>query len=468
MSSLVSYGKLRPSFIGVLSIIVRSLLTRTSASIDRVKLCTVDELIDFSDSGIWGDVSIDPASELRVFRVSDFKGDFELDYSSPPYRAITEQQKQKYKLAGGDILVVKSSGSAKQVVSGRVAVFESNGDDQYAASNFLMRLRPKKDMVDSYYLGFVLGSPLIREEIANSVKTMTYPNLSYKLYRRITVPIVAIEDQKQIAAFLTACLRREELLALPPYLSEPRQIVARIEELAAKIDEARGLRQKAVEEAEAIHASTAVELLKAVLGMRRSSIENIAEVRGGIQKGPHRTPGSNPVRYLTVAHVHRNQISLADPRFFEVSPDELERWRLERGDVLIIEGNGSLNQIGRTALFRGELDNCVHQNHIIRIRPNQSQIDPEFLNTYLNSPTGQDEVHARSRTTSGLRNLSVGRIKQITVPVPPLPEQRRIVAYLDNLQDTVNALKQLQSETYAELDAMLPSILDKAFRGDLS
>lgn len=109
----------------------------------------------------------------------------------------------------------------------------------------------------------------------------------------------------------------------------------------------------------------------------------------------------------------------------------------------------------------------MHQNHVIRIRPNTQQIDPEFLNAYLNSPAGQDEVQTRSRTTSGLRSLSVGRIKQITVPVPSMSEQRRIVAYLDGLQAKVDALKNLQSETAVELDALLPSILDKAFKGEL-
>jgi type I restriction enzyme S subunit len=63
--------------------------------------------------------------------------------------------------------------------------------------------------------------------------------------------------------------------------------------------------------------------------------------------------------------------------------------------------------------------------------------------------------------------LSVGRIKQITVPVPTLKEQRCIVAYLNDLQAKVDALKKLQAETAAELDALLPSILDKAFKGEL-
>jgi len=137
------------------------------------------------------------------------------------------------------------------------------------------------------------------------------------------------------------------------------------------------------------------------------------------------------------------------------------------GDVLIIEGNGSADPIGGTALFRGEIENCVHQNHVIRIRPNQQNVLPEFLNTFLNSPAGQDAVQGQSRTSSGLRTLSVGRIKAIAVPVAPLAEQRRIVAELDALQAEVDALKRLQAETAAELDALLPAILDRAFKGEL-
>ncbi|MBI4323832.1 MAG: restriction endonuclease subunit S [Chloroflexi bacterium] len=237
------------------------------------------------------------------------------------------------------------------------------------------------------------------------------------------------------------------------------------EELAAQIHEARTLRHQAAEEAEALPAASASKLFQEC--QAHSPIEAIAEVRGGIQKGPHRAPGANPVRYLTVAHVHRNRILTDSPRYFEVSPEELERWCLLRGDVLIIEGNGSADQIGRTALFRGEIEDCVHQNHVSRIRPDQQRVSPEFLNSFLNSPAGQEGVQSQSRTSSGLRSLSVGRIKAIPVPVPPLAEQRRIVAELDALHAKVDALKRLQAETAAELAAFLPAILDRAFKGEL-
>jgi len=274
---------------------------------------------------------------------------------------------------------------------------------------------------------------------------------------------VAAQGSTNYAAIRPAHVLGYEI-PLPP-LAEQQRVVMRIEELATQTHEGRTLRHEAAEETEALAGSAASKLFE---GCREhQTIERIANVRGGIQKGPHRMPGANPVRYLTVAHVHRNRILTDNPRYFEVSANELERWRLLCGDVLIIEGNGSADQIGRTALFRGEIENCVHQNHVIRIRPDHKRVLPEFLNSFLNSPAGQDAVQGQSRTSSGLRSLSVGRIKAIPVPIPPLAQQRRIMDDLDALQAQVDALKRLQAETAVDLDALLPSILDRAFKGEL-
>lgn len=254
-------------------------------------------------------------------------------------------------------------------------------------------------------------------------------------------------------------------LPLPP-LDEQRRIVTRIEELAARIEEARELRRRAVGEAEALRNNYAEALFNDSSSDIRS-IESICEVKGGIQKSSERTPGANPRRYITVAHVQRNWIDTSDPRYFEVSNEELEKWRLLPGDVLVIEGNGSADQIGRTALFSGEIEDCVHQNHVIRIRPNRKWILPDYLNGFLNSPPGQKQMRERSRTTSGLFNLSVGRIKSIDVPLPSLKDQQRIVDNLQEMRSKFNALQRHQADTAAELDALLPAVLEWAFLGEL-
>jgi type I restriction enzyme S subunit len=323
--------------------------------------------------------------------------------------------------------------------NGAIGIVPAELDGAVVSSDFPL-FDTKADRLVPAYLGWLCKTPAFVEMCQRASEGTTNR--------------VRLQEEK----FLTAEISL-------PTLEEQRRIVARIESMATQIQGARILRQQVAEEASALPGAEASKLFGKF--RERLTIEAISEVRGGIQKGPHRAPGANPVRYLTVAHVQRNQVLTGNPRLFEVGAAELERWRLIPGDVLIIEGNGSPDQIGRTALFRGEIQDCVHQNHVIRIRPVQQKILPEFLNCFLNSPAGQDAVQAQSRTTSGLRTLSVGRIKSIAVPVPPIPDQRRIVARLDDVQAKTETLKALQAETSADLDALLPSILDKAFRGEL-
>jgi type I restriction enzyme S subunit len=100
------------------------------------------------------------------------------------------------------------------------------------------------------------------------------------------------------------------------------------------------------------------------------------------------------------------------------------------------------------------------------VKPKRGLLDGEFLTWALKTPYLQERMLARSRGDM-IRHLVLREIRDLTVPVPPFQEQRRIVAELDTLQAKVDALKSVQSETSAELDALMPSILDKAFRGEL-
>lgn len=172
-------------------------------------------------------------------------------------------------------------------------------------------------------------------------------------------------------------------------------------------------------------------------------IDNLGEVVGGIQKGPHRKATLNPTRYLTVAHVHANRLELDDVRYFEVSEDELLRWKLLPDDLLIVEGNGSIEHVGRTALFRGGIGDCVHQNHVIRVRTDAGRAFAPFLNGFLNSRKGRKIIQSVSSTSSGLRTLSVGKIRNLPVPVPSLPEQHKIADILGTWDDALEKLDAL-------------------------
>lgn len=175
-------------------------------------------------------------------------------------------------------------------------------------------------------------------------------------------------------------------------------------------------------------------------GWQRLRIEEFCNVQGGIQKTPLRQPVMQHFPYLRVANVQRGRIDVAELARYELTVDELERWRLLAGDLLIVEGNGSETEIGRCAIWHGEVPDCVYQNHLMRVRPAEAE-QVRYLAMYLNSPVGMTEMRRLAITTSGLFNLSVGKIRSIPVDLPPLEEQHRIVAKVAELLALCDQLK---------------------------
>ncbi|ENM3755477.1 restriction endonuclease subunit S [Vibrio cholerae] len=191
---------------------------------------------------------------------------------------------------------------------------------------------------------------------------------------------------------------------------------------------------------------------------------NIGEtflVTGGLQKTPKRTPVLNHYPYLAVANVQRGRLELDDLKRFEVTSEELERYRLMPGDLMVVEGNGSENEIGRCAIWSGEVQDCLHQNHLIKCRPLSLDLSSWVLQT-LNSPFGIAVMKSLAVTSSGLYNLSVGKIRSIAFPLPPLKEQHRIVAKVDGLMALCDQLKsRLQTSQQTQL-ALAEALVEQA------
>lgn len=263
----------------------------------------------------------------------------------------------------------------------------------------------------------------------------------------------------------TLAIDRFEALEIPlPPIDEQRRVVRNLDQIRARCEQLAQCRQHG-EELRQLLVESRVDRLFSDIVAPELPIDALGDVRGGIQKSSVRAPGANPVRYLTVAHVGRDEISMDDPRYFEVTSAELGRRRLQPGDVLIIEGNGSVSQIGRAALFTGTVEPCVHQNHVIRVRPSTDLVEPDFLNLFLNSPAGRRAVQAQARTSSGLQSLSVGRIRQILVPVPGLDEQRKVATETRLLQRQDARVAEFARRATNIANAVMPAALNDAFAG---
>ena len=133
-------------------------------------------------------------------------------------------------------------------------------------------------------------------------------------------------------------------------------------------------------------------------------------------------------------------ISSTDEMYF--TTEEFERLRLKSDDILVCEGG----DIGRTALYRGELAECAYQNHLYRMRPKKDNVNVEFFVFWMNHAINQRGMYTYSANRTTIPNLSGSRLKEFIFPLPPLPEQQKIAAVLSAVQDA-------KEKTQAVIDA---------------
>jgi type I restriction enzyme S subunit len=160
-------------------------------------------------------------------------------------------------------------------------------------------------------------------------------------------------------------------------------------------------------------------------------LKALAEVVYGLQKHPGNRPGLNAHPYLRVANVQRGRINLDDVKKINVDDGELERLALKDGDLLFVEGNGSRANLGRVAVWHGEIRDCIHQNHLIRARIDKSVADSEFVAAWFNSDAGRAHFFKEGKTTSGLGTINSTVIREAPLPLPPLADQRTLIQSLD-------------------------------------
>ncbi len=319
---------------------------------------------------------------------------------------------------------------------------------------------------------------LIPESLDGAVVTNDFP--VYSLSNERVFPAF-LSWMSKTASFVELCkrasegttnrvrLKEERFLAteipLPP-LPEQRRIVARIESLAAKIEEGRTIRHNTASE-------TQVLLMRQV-GRIFDELGQHHPERSFSSFGPHVTSGprnwakhyqEGGTRFYRAQDIGPNGEVLSDSKVFIEPPpgDQGRSAYLQPGDLMLVITGAT---VGRCSVFRKQLEPGFVSQHVGICRlPNES-INSDFALWGLRGPRGQEQLLGQ-RYGQGKPGLNLSNIRLITLPIPPLSEQRRIVAYLDGLQAKVDALKKLQSETADELAALLPSILDKAFKGEL-
>jgi type I restriction enzyme, S subunit len=256
----------------------------------------------------------------------------------------------------------------------------------------------------------------------------------------------------------------EVLVPLPP-LSEQRRVVARVEELASQIDEVRSLRQQAIEEAEALFEASVGKRFGALSNLPTRKLETLTTKIGSGStplggRASYPTSGVPFIRSLNVRMRHFQWDGIAF--ISEETHKSMGGTCVRPRDVLL---NITGASIGRVACAPDDLDRANVNQHVAIIRPTD-ELQSRYLMYWLSQPVIQEFINDEQKGATR-QGFTKTQIQIFEIPLPTLAEQRRIVAELDALQADVDALMRLQTETAAELDALMPSILSKAFAGEL-
>jgi len=249
-------------------------------------------------------------------------------------------------------------------------------------------------------------------------------------------------------------------------LKEQRRIVAKIEELAAKIDEAHRLRRKISEATEILTFTETTQVLNRTPISGRLADVLYDKPRNGWSARCDNMPQGVPVLSLgAVTGFHYRETEFK--RTSEPISKNAHYW-LKPGDLLITRSN-TPELVGHAAIYSGSPSPCIYPDLMMRLNVDESKADKRFVHKWLGCRLVRDYVKNRAKGTSPtMKKISQQVVMDIPFPSSlPLPEQRRIVAYLDNLDGKIGELKGLQAKTVLEIEVLLPSVLDKAFKGGL-
>lgn len=334
----------------------------------------------------------------------------------------------------GDLVI-----SGINAVKGAIAIYSETAQKPVAATIHYGAYIPNKERVDIKFLWWFLRSAAFRDIVQHHIPGGIKTELKAKRFLAVPVP-------------------------LPP-LTEQRRIVARIEALAARVAEAQSLRRQASEAASSLFFS-GLEVVYQDLLVKQPSFPLIELVKpnrgisyGVVLLGEHQENGIPTLRAgdLKQYHVNTTNLKMISP---EIS-GKYERTKLRGGEILLKIRGG----YGDVAVCPSGLINA-NVSREIAVIPLLKNVIPEFGMYVLSTTSSQERMSAKLRGTS-YQGLNLSDVRKLPIPVPPLEEQRRLVAYLDGLQGQVSALRVVQAETERELFALMPSILDKAFKGEL-
>ncbi|MGH3568158.1 MAG: restriction endonuclease subunit S [Pseudonocardia sp.] len=344
---------------------------------------------------------------LRAANVKDG----ELDLSDVKSMNFDPSEQKTFALQPGDILVTEGSGSLGAV--GASAVWSGELPGTICFQNTLVRLRPRSGVSDGRFLGWWARAAYASGQFAAIASGANIYHVSAERVKSLPAPLPPLDEQRRIADFLDA-----ETAHIVSLEQKRREQLERLDErYGSLISE---VITPGISKGEEV--SLRWPWLPASIPTVR--LGYIARVKSGVtvHEGRDKTPDDSEYPYLRVANVQGEEVDLSEVKSITIPKSMAARAKLRVGDVLMTEANGNPDNLGRGAVWRGEIADAVHQNHVFAIRVNERRLRPEYLSALLASTHGRRYFRFTSAQV-GIATTSSSKVLDLPVPILPLGEQ---------------------------------------------
>ena len=335
----------------------------------------------------------------------------------------------------GDVLVAKITPCFE---NGKIAQAKLPSKIGFGSTEFHV-IRPKADVSDGRYLHHYLRQPQIREagerRMTGSGGQRRVPE---SFLASLTVPLPPVPEQCRIASILD----QSDALA-----AQRRQALTELDNLA--------------------HAVFVEMFGDAVANSKgwpeTHKLGEVADIASGITKG--RKVGdarTRSVPYLAVANVQDKALNLVRVKEIDATDAEIARYKLRRHDLLLTEG-GDPDKLGRGTLWNNEMPECIHQNHIFRVRLTHTGISPQFLTWLVSSPRGKAYFLRSAKQTTGIASINMTQLRDFPLLLPPIALQQDFATRVE----AIESLRAANRLALSESDALFASLQHLAFTGGL-
>ena len=312
---------------------------------------------------------------------------------------------------------------------------------------------PTSPICDTYYRYLFKSQSFISKMNNLTVGIREGKNIQYIDFANSQIPVPPIAEQERIAAFLDA---------------ECAKIDAVLEKTRASIEEYKKLKQAVITQAvtkgirgDRPMKDSGIEWIGEIPAeWRKTQLRHCAAIKSGITLGKKYEKTDSLVErpYLRVANVQDGYVDLSVLTTIKVTQDEDLKYRLHAGDVLMTEG-GDRDKLGRGCVWHGEIEPCLHQNHIFAVQTSKDTLLPEFLEYLTVSDVGRSYFDVTAIKTTNLACTSSSKVLAFTIPLPSVEEQAEIVEALNTKCAGIDALIAKKQQYLTEIENYKKSLI---------